>query len=86
MRSTDRPLEERKMSSHVYKTIEITGSSPKSVDDAVNGAIAKASKTIRNLRWFEVTSIRGEIDKKAVQYWQVTMKLGFSLDGKTPHD
>lgn len=74
------------MSNHVYKTIEITGSSPKSLEDAVNGAIAKASKTIRNLRWFEVISMRGEIDKKTVQFWQVTMKIGFSLDSKTAHD
>ena len=68
------------MANHVYKSLELTGSSSKSVEDAVNSAIKKASKTIRNLRWFEVGSIRGEIEKGEVRWWQVTMKLGFSLE------
>ena len=68
------------MADHVYKTIELTGSSTTGVEDAVNKAVKKASASIRNLRWFEVTSIRGEIDSSKIAHWQVTMKLGFSLD------
>jgi hypothetical protein len=68
------------MSEHVYKTIEITGSSTTGIDDAVRKAIKKAAKTVHNLRWFEVGSIRGHIDGDAVAHWQVTMKLGFSLE------
>jgi flavin-binding protein dodecin len=68
------------MSDHVYKSLELTGSSTSSMEDAVHNAVAKASKTVHNLRWFEVTDIRGEIENNAVAYWQVTMKLGFTLD------
>ena len=68
------------MSNHVYKTIELTGSSPKGLEDAVANAIAKASKTVHNLRWFQVTETRGEIEKGKVAHWQVTMKVGFTLD------
>ena len=68
------------MAEHVYKSIEITGSSTKSVDDAINGAIARASKSLHNLRWFQVTEVRGNIEGERVQYWQVTMKVGFTLD------
>jgi hypothetical protein len=68
------------MSNHVYKTIELTGSSPKGFEDAVANAIAKASKTVHNLRWFQVIDTRGEIDSGKVAHWQVTMKVGFTLD------
>jgi len=68
------------MPDHVYKSIEITGSSTKSVEDAINGAIAKAAKTLHNLRWFQVNEVRGAIEGTKVAHWQVTMKLGFTLD------
>ena len=68
------------MPNHVYKSIEITGSSSKTVEDAINGAIAKASKTLHNLRWFQVSEVRGAIENNKVAYWQVTMKVGFTLD------
>ena len=68
------------MSEHVYKSIEITGSSHTSVEDAINGAIARASKTLHNLRWFQVSEVRGAIEDNRVGHWQVTMKVGFTLD------
>jgi flavin-binding protein dodecin len=68
------------MSDHVYKSIEITGSSARSVEDAINGAIARASSTLHNLRWFQVTEVRGAIEGNRVGHWQVTLKLGFTLD------
>ena len=69
------------MPEHVYKSVEITGSSQKGVEDAINGAIERASKTLHNLRWFQVTEVRGAIEGTRVGYWQVTMKVGFTLDG-----
>lgn len=69
------------MSEHVYKTVELTGTSPTSSDNAVQNAIERASKTIHNIRWFEVIETRGEIKDGAVAHWQVTMKVGFTLDG-----
>jgi len=68
------------MSNHVYKTIELTGSSPRGLEDAIANAIAKASKTVHNLRWFQVVDTRGEIEGGKVAHWQVTMKVGFTLD------
>jgi len=68
------------MPDHVYKSIEITGSSTKTVEDAINGAIAKAAKTLHNLRWFQVSEVRGAIEANKVAHRQVTMKLGFTLD------
>ena len=68
------------MSDHVYKKIELVGSSPKSIDDAVRNAIARAEKTIRNMRWFEVTETRGYLENNKVDHWQVTVKVGFTLD------
>lgn len=68
------------MSDHVYKTIELVGSSSKGVEDAVRGAVAKASQTLRNLRWFEVVETRGHIEDGRVAHWQVTLKIGFTLD------
>ena len=68
------------MTNHVYKTIELTGSSPKGLEDAIANAVKKAAKTVHNLRWFQVTETRGEIEKGKVAHWQVTMKVGFTLD------
>jgi flavin-binding protein dodecin len=68
------------MAEHVYKTVEITGSSRASVEDAISGAVARAAKTLHNLRWFQVTEVRGSIDGGRVAQWQVTMKVGFTLD------
>jgi flavin-binding protein dodecin len=68
------------MDHHIYKTIELTGSSPQGIEDAIRSAIGKASQTIHNLRWFEVTQMRGHVDKDTVAHWQVTLKVGFSLD------
>ena len=68
------------MSEHIYKKVEIVGSSSESIEDAVNMAIAKAAKSIHNLRWFEVTETRGDIVDGKVGHWQVTLKVGFTLD------
>ena len=68
------------MSEHVYKCIELTGSSKKSVEEAVQKAVRKASETVRNLRWFQVTDTRGSIEKGDVATWQVTVKIGFTLE------
>ncbi|TMG80293.1 MAG: dodecin domain-containing protein [Betaproteobacteria bacterium] len=65
---------------HVYKTIELTGSSPRGVEDAIANAVGKAAKTVHNLRWFQVTDTLGEIEGGKVAHWQVTMKVGFTLD------
>lgn len=68
------------MDHHIYKSIELTGSSEKGLEDAIRSAVAKAANTVHKLRWFEVTEIRGHIDGSDVAHWQVSMKLGFSLD------
>lgn len=68
------------MSQHVYKTIELTGSSTTSSDDAVRSAIAKASKSVRGMRWFEVIECRGHIEAEKIDHWQVTIKVGFTLE------
>jgi flavin-binding protein dodecin len=68
------------MPEHVYKTVELTGSSTLGSDDAIKQAIARASKTLHNLRWFEVTQLRGNIEEGGVAHWQVTMKVGFTLE------
>ncbi len=68
------------MPDHVYKTLELTGTSAGGIEDAVRGALARASNTVHNIRWFEVTDIRGDVDGGAVAHWQVTMKVGFTLD------
>jgi flavin-binding protein dodecin len=74
------PNRRRFMSEHVYKTIELTGSSTKSSDDAIRCAIERASKTLHNLNWFEVTETRGHIENGTVVHWQVTLKLGMRID------
>jgi flavin-binding protein dodecin len=68
------------MSDHVYKSVEITGSSPEGVTEAIDRAIAKASETLRHLDWFEVVSIRGQIEDGRVAYHQVTLKIGFRIE------
>ena len=68
------------MSNHVYKTLELVGSSAVSSDDAVKTAVARASATVRNLRWFQVTETRGHIENGEIGHWQVTIKVGFTLE------
>ena len=68
------------MADHTYKKIELVGSSPNSFDDAVRNAIARAKKTVRNMRWFEVTETRGYVEDGAIAHWQVTLKVGFTLE------
>ncbi|GAA5213418.1 dodecin [Corallincola platygyrae] len=65
---------------HTYKLTEIVGSSPDGIEDAINNAIERMGKTIHNLRWFEVVETRGHIDGGKVAHWQVTLKVGFTLD------
>ena len=68
------------MSNHVYKMLELTGSSDKGMDDAVKNAIAKAGKTMRNMHWFQITDTRGQIVDGKIAWWQVTLKIGFTLE------
>ena len=68
------------MAEHVYKHIEVTGTSSKSSDDAIRNAVGRAAASVRQLRWFEVTELRGEIDGDAVAHWQATIKIGFRLE------
>ncbi|CAN7651457.1 dodecin [Rhizobium sp. LjRoot254] len=68
------------MSNHVYKKVELVGSSKTSVTDAIETAISRASKTMRNLDWFEVDQIRGHIKNGSVEHYQVSMKVGFRID------
>jgi len=67
------------MDDHIYRVIQIVGSSDKSVDDAIQRAVARASQTLRNLRWFEVVETRGHIDEGKIQHYQVTLKIGFTI-------
>ncbi len=69
------------MSDDIYKRIELVGSSPKGVEDAVKNAIARAKKTVRNMRWFEVIDTRGYLEEGKIAHWQVTLKVGFTLEG-----
>ena len=68
------------MTDHVYKMLELTGSSPTSIEDAVNTALARAAKTIRNMQWFQVVETRGQIADGRVSRWQVTLKVGFAVE------
>ena len=68
------------MSDHVYKKVELTGSSAVDMEDAVKNAIAKADKTIKNMDWFEVMDTRGHIQDGKIAHWQVTIKVGFRLE------
>ncbi len=68
------------MSSHVYKTLELTGSSPVSIEEAVQTAITKANETVRNIQWFSIGETRGHVVEGKIAHWQVTVKLGFTLE------
>jgi flavin-binding protein dodecin len=68
------------MKDKVYKLIELTGTSTKSIEEAVNTALARAGKTIQNLDWFQIVETRGSIEKKQVKQWQVTIKVGFGVE------
>jgi dodecin len=68
------------MKDHVYKILELVGSSEKSIEDAIQNAITRASKTIREMKWFEVVQTRGQIEKGTVRYYQVTLRVGFTLE------
>ena len=69
------------MKDHVYKILELVGSSEKSIEDAIQNAITRASKTIRDMKWFEVVQTRGHIENGAVGHYQVTLRVGFTLEG-----
>ena len=68
------------MDDHVYRVIELVGTSETSIDEAVNAAIARAHKTIRNLRWFEIMRTTGHIEDGKVRHFQVTLKVGFTME------
>jgi dodecin len=68
------------MADHIYSISELVGSSSVSIDDAIKGAITRASKTLHNLDWFEVTNIRGHIENNELSHYQVTLKVGFRVD------
>ena len=68
------------MSDHVYKKVEVVGSSKDSLENAIENAVGRANKTLKNLRWFEVNEIRGHIVDGSVDHWQVGVKIGFTLD------
>jgi dodecin len=68
------------MSDHIYKKIELVGSSPKGIEDAVKNALTRAKKTVRNMRWFEITETRGYLEEGNIAHWQVTLKVGFTLE------
>jgi hypothetical protein len=68
------------MTEHVYKMLELTGSSETSIEHAVKNAIAKAAKTVRRMQWFQILETRGHIEGNAVSHWQVTVKVGFTLE------
>lgn len=70
------------MSNHIYKKVEIVGTSEVSMEDAVKNALSRANKTLSNLRWFEVEEIRGDIRDGNIGHWQVTVKIGFTLNEK----
>jgi dodecin len=76
----DSPKEDGMSDDHVYRVIEITGSSSTSISDAIQVAVSRASKTLRNLRWFEVVQTRGHLDGGKIQHYQVTLKIGFTID------
>jgi len=69
------------MSEHIYRVIELVGSSEKSIEDAINTAVERANATIRNLRWFEVVDTRGQIENGKVRHYQVHLRVGFTMEG-----
>ena len=68
------------MEDHVYKVLELVGSSEKSIEDAIRNAITRASKTLREMKWFEVLQTRGHIENGSVRHYQVTLKVGLTLE------
>jgi flavin-binding protein dodecin len=68
------------MSEHVYKHVELTGSSTKGIDDAIETAIARAAETLRGMQWFEVIDTRGHVEDGKIAHWQVSIKVGFTLE------
>ena len=68
------------MSHHVYKSLELTGSSTSGIEDAVQRAIVKASESVRNIQWFQVVETRGHVAEGKVAHWQVTIKAGFTIE------
>ena len=68
------------MSEHIYKKIELVGSSPDGIEQAVKNALGRAEKTVRNMRWFEIAETRGEIEDGKVNHWQVTLKVGLRIE------
>ena len=68
------------MQDHIYKVVELVGSSEKSIEDAIGRAVTRAQQTLRNLRWFEVTQTRGNIENGKVAHYQVTLKVGFTME------
>jgi dodecin len=71
---------EAALADNIYKIIELTGSSHTSVEDAVRKAVAKAAETVRHMRWFQIEDTRGYIENGEIAYWQVTIKIGFTLE------
>ncbi|MFF4836187.1 dodecin [Streptomyces sp. NPDC001315] len=71
------------MTNHTYRVTEIVGTSPEGVDQAIRNGISRASQTLRNLDWFEVTQVRGQIENGVIEHWQVGLKVGFRLDDTT---
>lgn len=68
------------MDANVYKIVELVGSSPNTIEEAIDNALKKASESLRNLRWFEVDETRGMIDNGEVAYYQVRLRIGFTVD------
>ncbi|MDF3146055.1 MULTISPECIES: dodecin [unclassified Streptomyces] len=68
------------MSNHTYRVTDIVGTSPEGVDQAIRNGIERASQTLRNLDWFEVSEVRGQLEEGQIAHWQVTMKVGFRLE------
>jgi flavin-binding protein dodecin len=74
MSETDRDAD------HIYRVIELVGSSTQSIEDAINVAVGRAHKTLQNLRWFEIVRTSGHIEQGKVQHYQVTLKVGFTME------
>jgi flavin-binding protein dodecin len=70
----------RFVNDHVYKLIELVGTSTTGIEDAINNALTRASKTVKNMRWFQVIETRGGIEEGKVAHWQVTVKIGFTIE------
>jgi dodecin len=68
------------MDDHIYKLVELTGSSTEGLEEAIQNAISKAARTVHNLHWFQVVDTRGQIEGGKVSHWQITLKVGFRLD------